>query len=187
MLLLEIGINIWAPLSCQAIYDRRKARIAPKFHRQSVNAPDRKRCRGFTLIEVALAATILVVSFVGLIEALAIGSEMLDTASKQTLASQIVSAEADYVRTQSWSAVQGLPSTSPDFLGNYAEFYGSDLASLAGHSLKFSRQVHSPDPHSDLRQMTLTVSWTGITGRSHSRSCDIYVGKNGLRISYRTP
>ena len=37
---------------------------------------------GFTLVEVALAATILLVGFAGMATALIIGSEMLDTARK---------------------------------------------------------------------------------------------------------
>ena len=45
---------------------------------------------GFTLVEVALAATILLVGFAGMAEALIIGSEMLDTARKQTIAAQIM-------------------------------------------------------------------------------------------------
>ena len=43
---------------------------------------------GFTIVEVALAATILLVGFAGMAEALIIGSGMLDTARKQTIAAR---------------------------------------------------------------------------------------------------
>ncbi len=150
------------------------------------SAPQRNRL-GFTLIEVALASTILVVGFVGLIEALALGSEMLDTARKQTVAAQIIDGENEYLHMQNWSTIQSLTSTSPDYLSNYSEFHSSNLASLAGTSFKFSRTMVNPDPHPYLRQMTLTVTWTSITGKSHSRSCSVYVGRNGLNVSYRKP
>ncbi|HUJ45223.1 MAG TPA: prepilin-type N-terminal cleavage/methylation domain-containing protein [Opitutaceae bacterium] len=143
---------------------------------------------GFTLIEVALASTILLVGFVGMIEALAVGSEMLDTARKQTIAAQIMEAEIEYLRLQSWPTIQGLTSKSADFLTNYPDFQQatlSGLASFAGTSFKFSRQLANPDPHSDVRQVTMTVSWTSITGKPHSRSSNVYICRYGLSASYQ--
>ena len=143
---------------------------------------------GFTLIEVALASTILLVGFIGMIEALAVGSEMLDTARKQTIAAQIMEAETEYLRLQSWTTIQGLTSRSPDFLTNYPDFQQaslSGLASFAGTAFKFSRQLANPDPHSNVRQVTMTVSWTSITGKPHSRSSNVYIGRYGLSASYQ--
>ena len=37
----------------------------------------------------------------------------------------------------------------------------------------------------DLKQITFTVSWTGNTGRSYTRSGSTYVGKNGLYVTYQ--
>ncbi|MFA5058658.1 MAG: prepilin-type N-terminal cleavage/methylation domain-containing protein, partial [Opitutaceae bacterium] len=111
---------------------------------------------GFTLIEVALAATILGVAFVGMVEALAIGSEMLDTARKQTIAAQIMQAEAEYLRMQSWTTVNSLASTSADYLSNYSEFASTSLATFAGTSFKFARTVNT-NPHANLRWITMTV------------------------------
>ena len=95
-------------------------------------SPQLTRRRGFTLIEVALASTILLVGFVGMIEALAVGSEMLDTARKQTIAAQIMQGEIEYLRLQSWSTIQGLTTTTSDYLSNYPEFNTSSLATIAG-------------------------------------------------------
>ncbi len=147
----------------------------------------RNRRTGFTLIEVALASTILVVGFVGMIEALAVGSEMLDTARKQTIAGQIMQGEVEYLRMQSWSIISGLTSASPDYLSNYAEFSSTSLATVAGTTFTFSRQVVSPDPHPNLRRITLTVNWTSITGKTHSRSCSAYIGRYGLNVAYQKP
>jgi len=37
----------------------------------------------------------------------------------------------------------------------------------------------------NLLQVTFTIKWTGITGRSYSRSTTTLVGKNGLSVSYQ--
>ncbi len=145
----------------------------------------REKKPGFTLLEVALGATILAVGFVGMVEALALGSEMLDTAQNQTIAAQIVQAEVEYLRMQNWTTIQNLTSTSANYLSNYAEFTSTSLATVAGTSITLARTVASPDPHPNLRQITMTVTWTSITGKIHSRSCSAYVGKYGLNVSYQ--
>jgi hypothetical protein len=142
---------------------------------------------GFTLVEVALAATILLVGFAGMATALIIGSEMLDTARKQMIAAQIIQTEVDYLRLKDWTTIQYLTSTAPANLSDsiYPEFAQTSLASFAGTKFTFARQVNYPDPHTNLRWITMTVSWTSITGKPHSRSCNAYIGKYGLNVSYQ--
>jgi Tfp pilus assembly protein PilV len=141
---------------------------------------------GFTLVEVALAATILLVGFAGMAEALMIGSEMLDTAHKQTIAAQIMQAEVEYLRLKDWPTIQNLTSTAPAYLsdGIYPEFAQTTLSSFAGTRFTFARQVNA-DPYPNLRWITMTVSWTSITGKPHSRSSNIYLGKYALNVSYQ--
>jgi uncharacterized protein (TIGR02598 family) len=149
-----------------------------------MRSPGKKRS-GFTLIEVALGVTILAVGFMGMIEGMVIGYEMLETAHKQTIAAQIMQGEVEYLRMQPWSTIQGLNSTSAAYLSTYTEFASTSLATVAGTSLTFARQVASSDPHPNLRQITMTVTWTSFTGTSHSRSCNAYIGKYGLNVSYQ--
>ena len=154
------------------------------FGSSSMKRPHR-RPFGFTLMELALGATILAVGLAGMIEALALGSGMLDTARKQTLAAQVVQAEVEYLRMQNWSTIQNLTSTSAANLSTYTEFASTSLATVADTSVKFSRTLAASDPHPNLRQITMTVTWTSITGKSHSRSCTAYIGKYGLNGSYQ--
>ncbi len=70
------------------------------------------RSAGFTIVEVMMAATILVVVFVGMIEATVIGSGMMDTARRQTLAAQILNHEIEALRLHSWTAISALPTAS---------------------------------------------------------------------------
>jgi Tfp pilus assembly protein PilV len=152
--------------------------------------PPHRHCAGFTLLEVALGATILAVGFVGLIEGMTYASEMLDTARKQTLAAQVMQADVEYLRMQPWSTISGLPTgtTGPYVLtdnSHFPEFSSTSLATMAGTTVKFARTVASSNPHTNLRQITMTVTWTSITGKSHSRSCSAYIGKYGLSVSYQ--
>ena len=157
----------------------------------STKRSPRKNRFGFTLIEVALGATILAVGFVGMIEALGLGSQMLDTARKQTFAAQIMQGEIDYWHTQSWDTItssSGLKTRSASYLGNYPEFASTNLATLAGTTYKLARSVNYVSSRSNLiLQVTMTVTWTGITGQTHSRSMNAYVGRYGLDVTYRKP
>jgi hypothetical protein len=54
-----------------------------------------------------MGATILVVGLMGLIQAVTIGSEMLATARRQTLAAQILAQEIEQLRFVSWSTISG--------------------------------------------------------------------------------
>jgi Tfp pilus assembly protein PilV len=65
---------------------------------------------GFTLIEVGMASLILVVGFIGMIQAVTIGTQMLDTARKQQIAMQIIDGEIEYRRAGSLATLAALTS-----------------------------------------------------------------------------
>ena len=64
------------------------------------------------MIEVGMASLILVVGFVGIIQAVTIGSQMIDTAQKQQVAVQIIDAEIERLRSGALdaSSISGLTS-----------------------------------------------------------------------------
>jgi hypothetical protein len=157
------------------------------------------RSAGFTLIEVALAATILLVGFAGMVEALAVGTEMLDTAHEQTIAAQIMQSEIEYLRMQDWNTmVKNLSNQSQIPLttnpanppgGNYRHLSTTSLATIPYGSLEYGWDVVNVRTDSGgspvLRQITITVTWASVTGKRHSRSSCVYLGKNGLNVSYQ--
>lgn len=67
---------------------------------------------GFTLIEVGIAALILVVAFIGMIRALAFTSGLMDHARRQTIATQILTHELEQLRLRSWTEINALPTTT---------------------------------------------------------------------------
>jgi hypothetical protein len=162
----------------------------------------------FTLIEVMLASTILVVGFIGLGQAVTIGSEALDTARKQQVAIQIMDAEIERLRSGPWSAIANLAAggtiaisdtgaVTGDQTGfaltNYTAAPGDDntaLISLArGFVCSFVSTRLRPAAATagtvTYLRVSYTVRWTSNTGRAYSRSSQAFFGCNGLHLSYR--
>jgi Tfp pilus assembly protein PilV len=75
--------------------------------------PRRHNSAGFSLVDVMMGATILVVGLMGLIQAVTIGSEMLATARRQTLAAQILDQEIETLRFLPWND----PNSTNDIVG----------------------------------------------------------------------
>ena len=86
-------------------------------------------------MEVALAATVLALTLVGMIQVIDSGSEMLDLSRKQTIAAQILQDEIDQLRLMSWSQITSLP-TPATVISTDATF--STFAQQMGGSFPFT-------------------------------------------------
>jgi prepilin-type N-terminal cleavage/methylation domain-containing protein len=145
--------------------------------------------RGFTLIEVMLAATVMLVGIVGMMHVVTSGAEMLDASRKQTIATQIMHGEIERVRLTDWTQITELATSHPAQQG-YAEVSAGRVvqwlstgAPMPENTFKVSRTI--ADVRSDLKQISYTVSWVGNTGRPYTRSTSTYVGRNGLYVAYQ--
>lgn len=161
---------------------------------------------GFSIIEVMTATSILLVGFVGLIQAVTIGSEALDTARKQQAAHQIISAEIEKLRGGDWSRIANLPGSgtltisptsvlSGDLtafgLSNFTVATSDDNTSLSdlgrGFTCSFAytrtRPVGGTSANVTFVKLVYTVTWKSNTGRSHRHTVETYLGKNGLHLS----
>jgi Tfp pilus assembly protein PilV len=140
---------------------------------------------GFTLVEVMVAAAVMVLTIVGMIQVIVSGSEMLDVSRKQTIAMQIIHGQLDNIRLKNWTEVTALatPRTVSVEAGDQQGFvFGPNLPTI---SKGFSCTRTITTVRTDLKQVTFTVTWTGSTGRSYSRSGSTYVGKDGLYVTYQ--
>lgn len=150
-----------------------------------VNKFSLKRTSGFTIIEVAMATAVLAIALAGMVQAMGVGSEMLDTARKQTIASQVIQSEIERLRMLTWTT-GALPSDLNVTDRPAAVPISPGLAQIAPASqFGCTRVVQLANGCSDLREVTITVSWTGITGKPHSRSTNVYIGKYGLNVAYQ--
>jgi Tfp pilus assembly protein PilV len=149
---------------------------------------------GFTLVEVMMASLMLVVGFIGMIEAVTISSMMMDNARRQTLATQIIQHEIEKLRFQPWTngstGINDLPTASTAVTID-SRFSTSIAASGATYSLTRTMA----DPHTNIREANFTITWSVKTSRrdssnsllsfTYSRTNSAWYGKYGLNLSYQ--
>ncbi len=152
-----------------------------------------------------MASVILVVAFMGMIQAITVGSEMMATARRQTLAAQILEHEIGKLRLLPYTTVSAY-AAGPTSLTIDSHF-DSALAScgLTSSDVTLSRSTASPI--TDLKEVTLTFTWTKSgtntaaatpsgswfdqiafyrptsAGRTYTRKTTAFFGKYGLNNS----
>lgn len=137
------------------------------------------RLAGFTIVEVMMASVILVVGFVGMIQAVTIGSEMLATARRQTIAGQILDHEIGKLRLLPWDVTNAAPNELciNDLPATFtANPYDSDLSAIdtaiAASGVTFTLERTVTTMTTDLREVTFIVTWTksGTTTAANTAS-----------------
>ena len=142
----------------------------------------RRRTRGFTIIEVALAAAVMALGISTAITAMQTAFRFLDVARDTTLASQILQSEIERIRMMSWGAVTALPSEATVNLGT---MFTADT-NLAARFTVTRRVAQDLSRPGDVRLITLSVAWISYDGRSHSRRFQTKYVRNGLYDYYYT-
>lgn len=165
----------------------------------------RNASNGFTIIEVMMASVILVVGFIGMIQGITVGSEMLATARRQTLAAQIINHETEKLRLATWTTVSGYPTSSTSITID-SQFNNSMAAcGLTSSDITLSRTA--TDLTTDLREISFTLTWTksgsstaattptgswldqlafyrpSSIARTYTRKMSAYFGKYGLSLN----
>ena len=166
--------------------------------------PRRKTMRqGFTLVEVMMAATILLVGFGAMIQAITIGSETFAHARRQTLAAEILTHEMEKLRTNDWTTISALPGGPTTIVDSANNTWPTDWTytntdsttssfqeaiAASGASFIVTRSATTVD--TNLREVTFTLTWTVRTSgtnaaRTFTRINTSYFGKYGLNLSYQ--
>ena len=116
-----------------------------------------------------MATTLLVVGFMGMIQAITIGSEMLATARRQTLAAQIINHELEKLRYVAWTngstGINDL-AAGPTTLTIDSQFSSAitacglvtDYSVATNPYIKLERSVATMVSGS-MREVTFTVTW----------------------------
>jgi hypothetical protein len=145
---------------------------------------------------------------VGLIQAITIGSEMLDLSRRQSVAMQVIRNEVDNVHLLDWTVVSAIP-VGTTFTINVNDA-GTALSPNPGDAAKFALTNYTPLTTTDdnvslmalakgfqcdltvtavktnLLQLTYKVTWTaGNQRKTYYRTGTTYYGKNGLNLYYR--
>ncbi|MEZ0218453.1 MAG: hypothetical protein ACAH89_15045 [Rariglobus sp.] len=146
---------------------------------------------GFTIVEVAVAASVMVMVISTALIVMQTGFKALDSARKTTLAAQIIQSEMERVRMLSWSRVQTLSTASSSI----------DLTTIFPQNTEIERKVLAQmqrtftatrtitpltDYSSEVMEITIAITWKGIDGVTHNRSTKTRYCKNGLYNYYYT-
>lgn len=122
---------------------------------------------GFTIVEVMMAATILVVGFVGMIQAVTIGSEMLATARRQTLAAQILEHEIGKLKLLPWDVTTAAPNelcindlTTVTTTVAIDPYFETSIAACGLTSSDITLSRTTAEVTTDLKEVTFTLTWT---------------------------
>lgn len=128
--------------------------------------PNPRRTRAFTIVEVMMAATILALGFMGLIEAVGVTANMMNHARRQTLATQIINHEIQDLRVASWTTISGLPTASTSVAIDYLFWpnWSSTASYVANHVVTYSgawyRCILVPTAN---QNPTNATYWTSVT------------------------
>ena len=160
----------------------------------------RRRRKAFTIVEVMMAAVVMLAGVVGMMQVIVSGSEMIDISRKQTVATQIIHGEIDRIRLSNYSQLSNgsttillADSASPD--NSSARYtrtaYPEMWQTLTGSTFTCTQVIS--DVRTDLKKIVYTVTWIGntnrVTGstnsRRYTRSGSTYFGKNGLYVTYQ--
>lgn len=161
----------------------------------------RRRIRAFTLFEVALAASALLMTIAGTAQVIFSGAAMLDMSRKQTIAAQIIHTLIDQARLNDWSTVYNWTFIDPTTVQMNTlsssntlalnSFGYPELVTLKTVAKNFSvrRTTSLVSGRSDMVAITFTVTWISnmTTGKTFSRKGTTYFGKNGLTLTYQRP
>ena len=134
--------------------------------------------RAFTIIEVALASSIMAMGIATSITVLQRGFAMIDTARNVTTGGQIMVSQMEQIRMLDWATVSSYytaPGPTTATLTIDSVFSGN---SSVGNRFAMTRSVSSPS--TNMLQITLTLAWTAYDGRTLSRTMTIYYARYGI-------
>jgi prepilin-type N-terminal cleavage/methylation domain-containing protein len=144
-----------------------------------VSAPSRSRRsglrRGFTLVEVMVAAALLAMGTVGVLLTSQQGLQALDTSRRLASASQLMQSELERLRLMSWAQLQSLQDS------------GSTTVVLEqAVAARYSCRREIRDLKFNMKEISLVATWKGFDGRPHTARLITRYGRAGLNDYFYT-
>lgn len=130
--------------------------------------------RGFTILEVMVAATVLALGVAGVVTVSQQGLQALDTARNLTAASQAMQSEMERVRLMSWAQLQNLQDS------------GQSTVTVEGGQGRYTCTREIRDVKANMKEITLLASWKGLDGRPHTARLITRYGRTGLNDYFYT-
>lgn len=137
--------------------------------------PNHTNTKGFTLVEVMAAATVMALVFVSSVAAITVGFRMLEDARMTTLAGQVLQSETEDLRLMNWVSVDALPASATFPIQ-------SSLANACFNKFLCLRTI--APVNADMKKITVSVSWQSTNGNKRTRQYVTYIAKDGLNDYY---
>lgn len=150
--------------------------------------PNQRRNAAFTLVEVAIAAFVLALGIALSIVTIQAGYRTMDDARNLTIASQVLQSELERLRLLPWSSDTGGESITGLATSETVDLTSSftSNAQIAARFTLVRSVAQTSGREATMRDITLTVTWTGFYGVSHSRTFTTRYCKDGLYDYYYT-
>lgn len=122
----------------------------------------------YTLVEVLVAAGVVLLGLVSALGVLQRGLQSLDYARNLTAASQLMQSELEQLRLQSWAQLERLQEG------------GETRLAPAGADGRFSctRSIRTLRP--EMKEIVITATWRGADGREQQARLITRYGRHGL-------
>lgn len=142
--------------------------------------PPNRPCRrtAFTLVEVMVAATVLVFGLVTALSVLQRGNQAFDTARNLGLASQLMQGEMERLRLMNWAQLEALQRSGETAVAP------DPNAGAAGARFRCVRTITDVKP--GMKEIVLTATWNGYDGRPHTARLITRYGRTGLNDYFYT-
>lgn len=133
------------------------------------------RASGFTVAEVLIAVTILLLVFVSSISAISVGFKLLEEARASTLASQILQSEVENLRLRNWAEITAMPSSAP---------FVVEIDPSIKNFPKFECTRTIETVRMGLKQAVISVTWKTSDARTRTRRYVTYIAEDGAYDYY---
>ena len=127
-----------------------------------------------------MAAIVMAMAITTSITTLQRGFLSIDSARSFVIAGQIMQSEIEKMRVSPWSSTATVTGLVDYTNSSPAITIDPVFTSNAYISNRYTLTRVMADPKPDLRQITLTVSWRTLDGRTLSRSYTTYYARYGL-------
>lgn len=132
--------------------------------------------RAFSLVEVMVASTVLVLGISGALVTLQRSLSSIAQARQLDAASQLMQAELERLRLLSWGQLQALQNS-----GQTAVPVPS-----GGDYVRFSCERQIRDLREGMKEITLVATWGGLDGRAHTARLITRYSRSGLNDYFYT-
>jgi hypothetical protein len=135
-----------------------------------------------------MAAGVMVLGISTSIIVLQRGMQAIDTARYTTLAGQILQSQMEKLRLLTWAQLVAAPP--PGGTGPGSTFTTDISSSVSGQLANFTSLTQTiadaPSPFTDMKDITLTATWRGSDGRTHSLKYMTRYARNGISDFFYT-